>query len=116
MKTRNKPENRNWRRENSTDTERPTRTKNDRIMAGQNHNRRHRHVLMILSGHDSVCLPRAHKKRNGGFEQEATERTEIQKETSLFLTSVQICCPPASIALRKFRATQRLFQGSYGAD
>src|SRR6266487_4228928 len=34
---------------------RPTATRTDRIMAGQNHNAGHRSALMILSCHDSVC-------------------------------------------------------------
>src|SRR5436309_4236918 len=92
MKTRLKPENRNWPRGNATDTERSTRTENDRIMAGQNHNGRHRPVLMILSCHDSVCPPRVQKHRKSDFEQKATEGTEIRKAKSLFpsLNSVEI--------------------------
>ena len=48
-----------WRTLNRRDTksaERQTATRNDRIMAGQNHNDRHRSILMILSCHDSVCF------------------------------------------------------------
>src|SRR2546421_12014486 len=51
-----KPENRSWPRENAA---RATTTKNDRIMAGQNHKEGHGSVLMIVSRHDSVCLFRS---------------------------------------------------------
>src|SRR6266567_2777611 len=90
MKANLKPENRSWRRENTTP---PAATKNDRIMSGQNDTEEHRSVLMILSCHDSVCIPGLQEKRKRDFEQEATERTGIQREKSLFpwLTSVQIC-------------------------
>src|SRR5437879_4195416 len=63
------PANRIWPREN---TARATTPKNDRIMAGQNHKGRHRPVLM--SCHDSVCLPRLQKKRKRDIKQEAAER------------------------------------------
>src|SRR2546422_10848403 len=37
--------------------ERPSEIEKDRIMTGQNHNGDQHSVLMILSYHDSVCLP-----------------------------------------------------------
>ncbi len=93
MKTSLKAENRGWPRENAKNTGWPTGTKNDRIMAGQNHNERHRSVLMILSCHHSVWPPRLQKKRKRDFEQEATERTEIRKAKPLCLGSMAICRP-----------------------
>src|SRR6266699_1832557 len=93
MKTSLKAENRGWPRENAKNTGWPTGTKNDRITAGQNHNERHRSVLMILSCHHSVWPPRLQKKRKRDFEQEATERTEIRKAKPLCLGSMAICRP-----------------------
>ena len=43
------------------DAARPTATERDRIMARQNHNGGHRSALMILSCHDSVCIPRSRR-------------------------------------------------------
>src|SRR5258708_34807623 len=96
MKSSIKTEKRNWPRETplrskAAMTEQdamnrgwPTATQNDRIIAGQNDTEEHRSVLMILSCHDSVCIPGLQEKRKRDFEQEATERTGIQREKSLF--------------------------------
>src|SRR5439155_10609169 len=43
------------------DAARPTATERDRIIARQNHNGGHRSALMILSCHDSVCIPRSRR-------------------------------------------------------
>src|SRR6516165_4048578 len=90
MKTDTKPENRSWPRENTTPA---AATKNDRIMAGQNDTEGHRSVLMILSCHDSVCIPDLRESTRRDFEKEPAERTEIRKAKSFCPASIEICRP-----------------------
>src|SRR6516165_12520316 len=88
MKTDTKPENRSWPRENTTPA---AATKNDRIMAGQNDTEGHRSVLMILSCHDSDCIPDLQESTRRDFEKEPTERTEIRKAKSFCPASIETC-------------------------
>jgi hypothetical protein len=88
MKTRIEPENRSWPRENTTPA---AATKNDRIMAGQNDTEGHRSVLMILSCHDSDCIPDLQESTRRDFEKEPTERTEIRKAKSFCPASIETC-------------------------
>ena len=76
MNTQHKTENLNWPRENAKDAKKDV-------------------VSLAEAGRsDSFILcapPRTTRKRD--FEQEATQRTEIQKAKSLSLISMEICRP-----------------------